>query len=161
MSRGSGPSANRSGHAANGQAWEPDLLGKWDSTALRTGNFNTKDRPRAGLILDEQYHLIKSIRSILGDHCVVLILLQTYPDNPLIARSRWTTRPEQPYGSLHQQDLTGIVHPVIPYERANVLVGDWSVHAFLRKEVLTYLVIAYRSFAVIRLPVSAKLQNTS
>jgi len=26
MSRGSGPSAKRSGHAADGQAWEPDLL---------------------------------------------------------------------------------------------------------------------------------------
>ena len=60
-----GPSAKRSGYAADGQAWEPDLLGKWDSTALGTDSFNEKDRHGAGLNLDKQYPLFRSFSSIL------------------------------------------------------------------------------------------------
>ena len=92
---------------------------------------------------------------------MVLILLQTYPDNPLIAQCWWTTRPEQPNGSLHQRNLTGIVHPVLPYEPPNVLVSDWSFHLFLLEEVLTYLVITYQLFATMIIAISPKVQNTS
>ncbi len=58
-----GPSAKRSGHAAYGQAWEPDLLDKWDSTALGTDSFDDKDRHAAGLNLDKQYSLFAGFQN--------------------------------------------------------------------------------------------------
>ncbi|MCK4693206.1 MAG: hypothetical protein KAT23_06225, partial [Anaerolineales bacterium] len=61
----------------------------------------------------------------------------------------------------HQRNLTGIVHPVLPYEPPNVLVSDWSFHLFLLEEVLTYLVITYQLFATMIIAISPKVQNTS